>query len=92
MHALFVNVTIEPGHDDDAQAQLDTVVVPRVREAPGVTAGYWTRSTDGAHGASMVIFESEESARAAGEQAQNMPRPDFITFDSIEVREVVAQI
>jgi len=90
MHALLVSVTIKPGHDEEAQAQLETVVVPRVRETPGVIAGYWTRSTDAAHGASMVVFESEGSARAAAEQAQNMPRPDFITFDSIEVREVVA--
>jgi heme-degrading monooxygenase HmoA len=92
MHALLVSVTIEPGHDEEAQAQLETVVLPRVREAPGVIAGYWTRATDGAHGASMVIFESEESARAGGEQAQNMPRPAFITFDSIEVREIVAHL
>ena len=92
MHAILLSVTIEPGHDQDAQAQLEGVVVPRVREAPGVIAGYWTRSADGTHGTSMVIFGSEESARAGAEQAQNMPRPDFITFDSVEVREVVAQL
>jgi quinol monooxygenase YgiN len=90
MHALLVNVTIEPGHDEDAQAQLETNVVPMAKQAPGVISGAWTRSSDGQHGSSFVLFENEEAARAAKDMIPNVPRPDFITFDSIEVREVVA--
>jgi hypothetical protein len=40
----------------------------------------------------MVIFESEENARQAADQVQaNMPPGDAVTFESAEVREVVAQ-
>ena len=67
-------------------------MIPRVKETPGVLSGYWTRSSDGQHGSSMVLFESEEAARAAADNIPNIPRPDFITFDSVEVSEVVAQV
>jgi quinol monooxygenase YgiN len=90
MHAILVSVTIEPGHDEEAQAQLDGTVVPMVKQAPGVISGYWMRSSDGRHGSSVVLFENEEAARAAADMVPNQPRPDFITFDPIEVREVVA--
>jgi quinol monooxygenase YgiN len=92
MHALLVSVSIEAGHDQEAQAQLESNVVPTVKQAPGLVSGYWMRSSDGQHGSSVVLFESEEAARAAAEMVPNTPRPDFITFDSVEVREVVAQI
>ena len=92
MHAVLVNVTIEPGHSAEAQAQLETNVLPRVKETPGVVSGYWTRSSDGQHGSSIILLESEEAARAAADMIPNTPRPEFIQFDNIEVREVVAQV
>jgi hypothetical protein len=90
MHALVVNVSIQPGHSEEAQAELETNVVPRVKEAPGVVAAYWASSPDGAHGTSMVLFESEATAKAGADMARNGPRPDFVTFDKLEVCEVVA--
>lgn len=92
MHAVLVTVSIEPGHDEEAQAQLETTVVPRVKEAPGVVAGYWMRSSDGQHGSSVILLENEEAARAAADMIPNTPRPDSVTIDSIEVREVVAHV
>ncbi len=92
MHALLVTVSIEPGRGEEALAQLEGNVIPRVKETPGVLSGYWTRSSDGQHGSSMVLFESEEAARAAADNIPNLPRPDFITFDSVEVSEVVAHV
>ncbi|TMK29510.1 MAG: hypothetical protein E6G61_09485 [Actinobacteria bacterium] len=90
MHAVVVTVSIEPGHAEEAKAQLETNVLPRAKETPWVVSGYWTRSPDGEHGFSMVIFENEEAARAAADNIPNLPTPDFVTFDNIEVREVVA--
>jgi hypothetical protein len=90
MHALVVNVSIQPGHSEEAQAELETNVVPRVKEAPGVVAAYWASSPDGAHGTSKVLFESEATAKAGADMARNGPRPDFVTFDKLEVCEVVA--
>ena len=68
--------------------------MPQVSAAPGFKTGYWTWSTGGGelNGLSMIIFDSEEHARAAGDRARAIAgaRPDDVTLDSVEVREVVA--
>jgi hypothetical protein len=85
MHAVVVNVTIKD--PDAATASLRDQVVPQVKGAPGFVAGYWV-GLDGGRGTSVVVFESEDAARAAAAQAQ--APGDFVTFDSVEVGEVVA--
>jgi hypothetical protein len=53
-------------------------------------AGHWVRVAED-KGTSIVVFESEEAARAMAEQVT--PAPDgSVTVDSIEVGEVVAQV
>jgi hypothetical protein len=52
----------------------------------------WLLTRSKGQGLSMVIFQSEENARQAADQVQaNMPPGDAVTFESAEVREVVAQ-
>ena len=90
MHALVVNVSIQPGHKEDGRAELENNLVPLVKQAPGVVGGYWASSPDEVHGTSMVLFETEEAAKAGAEMARNSPMPEFVTFDKVEVCEVVA--
>ena len=87
MHALVVKLTVD---DVDRDVQLlDEQVVPRASGAAGFVAGYWTRS--GNSGLSMVVYESEEAARAVAEQIQSMGLPDdAVTVEGVEVREVIA--
>jgi hypothetical protein len=92
MHAVLLNTTIDPERAGEAQSLLATDVVPRVKEAPGLAAAYWMRSDNREHGTSVMIFESEEAARAAADIAQNMPSGELVHLDSIEVREVVAHV
>ena len=73
---------------DGAQKALEEQVVPRVSKAPGFVAGYWTRADDRSNGQSMIIFESEEAAKAAADQIR--ANPDAVTLEGAEVREVVA--
>ena len=68
-------------------AGLRDRVVPQVTGTPGFIAGYWLR-LDGGRGTSVVVFQSEDAARSAAAQAQSPG--DFVTFDSVEVGEVVA--
>lgn len=85
MHAVVVNVTIND--PEAAAAELRDRVVPQVSGAPGFVAGYWV-GLDGGRGTSVVVFESEDAARSAAAQAQSPG--DFVTFESVEVGEVVA--
>ena len=85
MHAVGVRATINDR--DAAQGMLDGQVVPRVSQAPGFVAGYWTWKED--TGLSMVIFASEDAARGMSEQVRSMV-DSSVTIDDVEVREVVA--
>jgi hypothetical protein len=85
MHAVVVTVTI--GDHDVAERHLQERVVPGVRQAPGFVAGYWARKDDS--GLGMVMFESEDAAKAMSEMVPTMV-PDVVTIENIEVREVVA--
>jgi heme-degrading monooxygenase HmoA len=85
MHAAVVRVTISD--PESSEPVLREQVVPRVSQAPGFVAGYWTRKDNG--GLSMTIWDSEEAAKTAGEMAQSLA-PEGVTVDGVEVREVVA--
>lgn len=88
MHAVVATVTIKDL--DRARRMLSEHVVPSASQAPGFVAGYWTRSEDN-RGLSMIVVESEEAARRVVEMIeQGPPDPDAVTFESVEVREVVA--
>lgn len=85
MHAVVVRVTIKD--EGTATDELRSNVVPRVKEAPGFQAGYWTRKDN--TGLSMIIFESEDQANNAS-QAIEGALPDSVSLEGVEVREVVA--
>lgn len=86
MHAVVVEVTL---HDrESARTMLNQQVLPRVSQAPGFVAGYWTWKDNS--GLSMVIFESEDAASRMSEQVRSMVDAS-VTIEDVEVREVVAQ-
>jgi hypothetical protein len=84
MHAVVVRVEISGQPDNTA---LRERVVPRVKEMTGFVAGYWTRG--GGEGLSMVVFDSEENARAASDEVPSL-LPDNVTLKDNDVREVAA--
>jgi hypothetical protein len=87
MHAVVVKVKISD--KDAAEARLQDEVVPQVSGAPGFVAGHWVH-LPGDEGVAVIAFESEAAANATAAQ---IPRPEPggpVTFDSVEVGEVVA--
>lgn len=62
-------------------------MVPRVQHSPGFKACYWTRHEDS--GLSMVIFDTEENARAGADRVPSTV-PEDVELQDVEVREVVA--
>ena len=89
MHAVVVRVNI---NDFDRGRQfLTEEVVPRVKQAPGFVAGYWTTSEDNSNGLSMIVFESEDPARTVAQMIESqMGADEGVDLQGIEVREVVA--
>jgi hypothetical protein len=90
VHALVVTVSIDGNRMEEAARELQTRVVPLVKQTPGLVHAYWLAPQDG-KGFSLILYENEQSATQAAEMARNSPTPEFVKFDSIEVREVVAQ-
>jgi hypothetical protein len=89
MYAVVVRVSI--GDAEIAEKGFHETVVPAVSSAPGFVAGYWTRSDDGSNGLSMLVFESEEAARATAERFRGRTIiPETVEVSRIEVREVFA--
>jgi len=89
MHAVVVRVSI--GDAEIADKGLREKEMPGVSSAPGFVAGYWTRSDDGSNGLSMLVFESEDAARAVAERFRGATIiPETVTVSRVEVREVVA--
>jgi antibiotic biosynthesis monooxygenase (ABM) superfamily enzyme len=87
MHAALVAVTIE-GDVEKAQANLRENVVPMVRQSPGFVAGYWMEPQDG-NGWSVVVFDTEEHARAAAPEQGSSPGPG-VTIKHVQFAPVVA--
>jgi hypothetical protein len=94
MHAVVVRATIH--NADRTREVLKSQVVPQASGAKGFTAGYWTWPTSEGelNVLAMIIFDSEENARAAGDRVSanfsQLENRDDVTLDGVEVREVVA--
>ena len=94
MHALVVRGTIH--NADRTREVLNRQVVQLASGAPGFVTGYWTWPIgEGALNVlAMIIFDSEENARAAADRVSanfsQLENRDDVTLDGVEVREVVA--
>ena len=87
MHAVVARSTL---HDfEQARKFLREQGIPRISQAPGFVTAHWVRLDENT-GTSMLVFESEDAAKAAAEQLKaNPPGGSAITIDSIEIGEVV---
>ena len=89
MHAVVVKVSVKDG--PTATEFLRKEVVPRVSQAPGFVAGYWVRLEGGDEGNSVIVFESEDAARATAEQIRDATGSNpGVTLNDVTVGEVVA--
>jgi hypothetical protein len=89
MFAVVVRESGEPEMIDGSREHLETNVLPRTRQAPGLVSALWM--TDKAGGTlNVFVFESEDAARAALEPVRNAPRPGFMRLESTELYEVLA--
>lgn len=67
MCTLVVRMTLDPARLDDVDRHLEQDVAPWARRQAGFRTGRWLRSADGKQGMGVMVFESEQAARAAAE-------------------------
>jgi hypothetical protein len=93
MYGVIVQVTVDAGREDEARTLLRDVVVPTAKQLSGFASGTWLRALEGGAGRSVLLFESEEAARAAVEQirAQGPPAGAPVTMESVDAYEVLVQ-
>jgi hypothetical protein len=92
VHAVIGQVKVDTSREDEARKVLNDVTLPRVKGMAGFVSGTWCRSVEDGRGISVLLFESEDAARAAAEQMRQGPPPGTpVTFVSADVFEVVAQ-
>jgi hypothetical protein len=93
MYANLVDVRIDIDFDE-AVKSLHGEVIPQIKQAPGLVAGYWMRPLDNDNeGRSIVVFETEEQARAAAQMVQEGNSPTHgVTIIRVETREVVGHL
>ena len=88
MHAALVTLMIDPDQAPAAASALVNDILPTVRSAPGFVAGYWLEPADG-QGFSIVLFETEEQARATAPSVSGWAAPG-VSISGVELRRVAA--
>lgn len=74
MYAVVGQVSIDIARIDEAEAQLNEMVVPTVKGVPGFISGVWTHSADG-KGVGIVTFATEADAKGFQDRMAAMPMP-----------------
>ncbi len=89
MYAIIGSSNIDASRSNEA-IQLVKSMLDNISHAPGFVSAVFTRSPDGTTGRSMIVFESEEAAKAVAENARSMILADSPTeIVSLEIYEVV---
>ena len=90
MHAAVVHLTIDPAQAPAAAAAFSRDILPKVKSATGLVAGYWVEPADG-RGFGFLVFENEEQAIGATPPATTWSAPG-VTIDRVDVRRVAVAI
>ena len=93
MHGVIVQVKIDSNHEEEAERMLHEAVVPAAKGLAGFTSGTWLRALEGDGGRGVLLFESEEAARAAVERIRSEGPPPGVpvTLETVDAYEVLAQ-
>lgn len=93
MYGNVVEVEVDSSVDPERKG-LQEIVLPRVRQLPGIVTGFWLEPIDG-KGLSITIFETEEAARGAidtmGLKPGASPGPG-VTVEHVQTRAVIGQV
>jgi hypothetical protein len=90
--AMFAAVSTvelpEGGTIEEGRKQLETEVIPMIKQAPGFVSAIFLSPPTGREGLSIVVFETQQQAQMA---VDNMQTPPTVRVLTKEVREVAAK-
>ncbi len=90
MYAAIVTLSIDPAQAPAAAAAFTNDILPKIRSAPGLVAGYWLDPTDG-RGLAFVVFDTEANARQSTPPTASWTAPG-VTIHGTEFRRVAVQV
>ena len=91
MYAMMTQWQADESQYETLRTKLQTEIAPRVQRAPGFIEGYfvWDHATGKAY--DLILFETEEQARAEKTTVEQLPQPDApVRFELARVVEVAA--
>jgi hypothetical protein len=92
VHAVVGQVKIDTSREEEAKKLLEEMVLPTSKAMAGFQGGYWARALGSDSGHSLLLFDSEDNARAAAARMAEGPPPGApTTLVSATVCEVIAQ-
>jgi hypothetical protein len=93
MHGVIVQVKVQSNQEEEARRMLREVVVPRAKRLAGFAGGTSLRALESDAGRGVLLFESEEAARAAVVEIRSQGPPPGVpvTLEAVDAYEVVAQ-
>lgn len=91
MHAVVVREAGDAGLIDGSVGHLETNVVARAREAPGIVSAVWMADGSG-ETLNVLVFEDESAAQAALERVRSAPRPSFMRLEDVRLFRVLASL
>lgn len=93
MHAVMVEVSVDASQEQQARQIVRDVVVPTAKSLDGFAGGTWCRALGDNTGRSVLLFDSEDNAKAAVEQIRNQGPPPGapVTMNAVDAYEVIAQ-
>jgi hypothetical protein len=89
MYAVVVRETGQREAIEGSGELLEANLMPRVRQAPGIVAASFLSDGEGAT-LNVLVFETEDAARAALELTRNAQRPGFLALESADLYRVLA--
>ncbi len=93
MWAMLVTVDIEQDRTDESEKMLREVTIPGAKAQEGFVRGMWLRSADRTKGRGVVVFDSEEQAKATVAMLTDQgPPPEApVKIRSVDVFEIIAE-
>jgi hypothetical protein len=91
MHAVVVNVELDPARFDEEQGILEGRVIPMFTSQDGFASGRWFRTVDGTRGHATVLFDSQSAANAARDAMPSFPADAPVKLLDAQVFEVIAE-